>query len=139
VLALAWAPLLWLPAAAAGRVRAGQALAGAAIVAGLTAAAWVVHALPLGLLDAPHHGLGAVALAGALALYACLALLQRAPAALGPWRRWSYAGFYVDEAYTRLALRLWPTPWAPTTPATAQPDPALLANARRGAAPRRTP
>ncbi|MFN2322047.1 MAG: NADH-quinone oxidoreductase subunit L [Trueperaceae bacterium] len=134
VLGLAWAPLLWLPGApVAARERAGQALAGLAMVAGLTAAAWGVHALPLGLRDAPHHGLGAVTLAGMLALYACLALLQRAPAALAPWRRWSYAGFYVDEAFTRLALRLWPTRWAPTAPPRpdAHPDPALLADARR--------
>jgi NAD(P)H-quinone oxidoreductase subunit 5 len=26
-------------------------------------------------------------------------------------RRWSYAGFYVDEIYTRAALRLWPARW----------------------------
>ena len=39
------------------------------------------------------------------------ALLQRRPLALSIGRRWSYAGFYVDEAFTRLALQLWPGRW----------------------------
>jgi len=42
--------------------------------------------------------------------------LQVRPQALSVWRRWSYAGFYVDEFYTRLALRLWPGRWAPSQP-----------------------
>lgn len=113
VLALAWAPLLWLPAApgVAGQ-RWRQALFGLTTVAGLSAAALLVHALPLGLPDAPQPGPGLVALAGMAGLYLCLALLQRRPDALSAWRRWSYAGFYVDEAYTRLALRCWPARWA---------------------------
>ena len=57
-----------------------------------------------------------------------MALLQRAPQVLTNWRRWSYAGFYVDEAYTRLTLRLWPTRWTPesrpTTKAAHHPLPA---------------
>ncbi len=110
-LGLAWAPLLWLPADAAARGR--QTLAGLAMVAGLTGAAWLVHALPLGVDDAPHHTLGLIALAGLAALYGCLALLQLRPQWLARWRQWSYAGFYVDEAYTRLALRLWPARWTP--------------------------
>ena len=47
------------------------------------------------------------------ALYLCLAILQARPQSLAVWRRWSYAGFYVDEFYTRLALRLWPAAWLP--------------------------
>ena len=43
----------------------------------------------------------------------CLVLLQLRPQSLGAWQRWSYAGFYVDEIYTRMALRLWPTRWTP--------------------------
>ncbi|MEJ1267942.1 hypothetical protein WDV93_14020 [Pantoea ananatis] len=39
-------------------------------------------------------------------------LLQKQPQRLSRWRRWSYAGFYLDEAYTRLTLLLWPTTWA---------------------------
>jgi NAD(P)H-quinone oxidoreductase subunit 5 len=113
VLALAWAPLLWLPKAAGAQVRAVQGGFGLLAVAGLTGALMLAHALPLGLADSPHAALGAVALAGMAALYLGLALLQLRPAALARWRRWSYAGFYVDEAYTRLALGLWPARWTP--------------------------
>ncbi len=114
VLGLAWAPLLWLPAApAALAVRARHAALGVLMVAGLTAVAWLGHALPLGGGDAPDATLGLAALAGMAALYLCLAVLQWRPHALSAWRRWSYAGFYVDEAYTRLALALGPARWAP--------------------------
>lgn len=114
VLALAWAPLLWLPVQASGsRARAQQLLAGLVMVAGLSAVALLAHALPLGITDRPHDALGWLALAGMLALYLGLALLQLRPQALRSWRRWSYAGFYVDEAFTRLALQLWPSAWAP--------------------------
>ena len=71
----------------------------------------LAHALPLGLQDAPHDTLGVVALTAMAALYLVLALLQRRPLALSIGRRWSYAGFYVDEAFTRLALQLWPGRW----------------------------
>ena len=111
VLGLAWAPLLWLPSGAAAR--AGQALAGLLLVAGLTLAATAAHWLPFGIQDAPHTALGVIALAGMALLYLGLALLQRKPQTLSGFRRWSYAGFYVDEAYTRLVLRLWPSRWAP--------------------------
>ncbi len=117
VLGLAWAPLLWLSSAHT-RVaeRAVQAGAGLLMVAGLTAVALLAHALPFGLHDAPHHGLGLVALLGMAGLYAALALLQAQPRWLSRWRRWSYAGFYVDEVYTRLALQLWPARWTPAAP-----------------------
>ena len=127
VLGLAWAPLLWLPSAPSGLgARARQVASGLLMVAGLTAAALLAHALPLGLRDTPQTLLGLCALAGMLLLYLGLALLQRRPQALALWRRWSYAGFYLDEAYTRLALRLWPTDWAPEPPRqapTASPAP----------------
>ena len=113
--ALAWAPLLWLPAAqhreGPGAVR--RLLAGAGMVAGLTFAALVGHALPTGLVDAPNAAAGFVALAGMVVLYLSLAMLQSRPRALTTWRRWSYAGFYVDEFTTRATLRLWPTRWTP--------------------------
>ena len=115
VLALAWAPLLWLPAErdpdAPGALRG--LLAGAGMVAALVLAAQVGHALPFGVSDAPDAAAGLVALAGLAVLYLCLAVLQARPHALATWRRWSYAGFYVDEFATRAALRLWPARWTP--------------------------
>jgi len=112
VLGLAWAPLLWLPAERSDLRALGlQGLSGVLIVAGLTGAALLAHALPFGIHNAPHHTFGLVALLGMVGLYLCLAVLQLRPQMLRTWRRWSYAGFYLDEAYTRLALQLWPTRW----------------------------
>lgn len=112
VLGLAWAPLLWVPPWSAGSC--GRALLdGVLIIAVLTVAALLAHGLPLGIHDAPAHALGPAAVAGIGTLYAWLALLQARPAWLSSWRRWSYAGFYVDEFYTRVALQLWPARWTP--------------------------
>lgn len=118
VLGLAWAPLLWLPAATAdgAGARMAQLAFGLAMVVGLTGAALLAHALPFGIQDRPHHAMGRIALLGMAVLYLCVAVLQRRPQALSPWWRWSYAGFYVDEAYTRLALRIWPA-WRSDPPA----------------------
>lgn len=114
VLGLAWAPLLWLPAQRSGTLAFGlQGLCGGLMVAGLTGAVLLVHALPLGIQDLPHQGLGLVALLGMVGLYLCLVVLQLRPRTLRTWRRWSYAGFYMDEAYTRLALQVWPARWTP--------------------------
>jgi NAD(P)H-quinone oxidoreductase subunit 5 len=85
------------------------------MVALLAAATLAGHALPLGVSDAPHAGAGLAALAGMAALYLGLAVLQARPHALATWRRWSYAGFYVDEFTTRATLRLWPARWTPAT------------------------
>ena len=113
VLALAWAPLLWLPSKrhpdAPGAARG--ALAGAGMVVVLVLAALIGHALPFGVSDAPDGAAGLLALAGMALLYVCLALLHARPAALATWRRWSYAGFYIDEFATRATLRLWPARW----------------------------
>ena len=117
LLGLAWAPLLWVSATPATRSSSGrQVLLGLLMVGGLTLATLLAHALPLGLNDAPDPWLGWLAMGGMAALYGCLAVLQWRPRALNIWRRWSYAGFYVDEAFTRLALRLWPARWAPEGP-----------------------
>lgn len=122
VLGLAWAPLLWSPQGqASAKTAAWHSLAGLVMVAGLTAAAVAIHHVPLGLRDAPAHVLGWLALIGLLGLYLFLALLQRQPHMLRTWRRWSYAGFYIDEAYTRLALYIWPTAWTPPAPRDAVP------------------
>jgi NAD(P)H-quinone oxidoreductase subunit 5 len=88
---------------------------GLVIAAGLTLAVIAAHTLPLDIQDAPHEGLGRAALGAMLALYLCQMLLQQCPQILSRWRRWSYAGFYVDELYTRLALRIWPARWTAKT------------------------
>ena len=122
VLGLAWAPLLWLSTERSSpRAVALQGAWGVLMVAGLTGAALLAHALPLGIQDMPHHALGLLALLGMVGLYLCLALLQLRPQTLRIWRRWSYAGFYLDEAYTRLALQLWPTRWTPESFNSADP------------------
>ncbi|WP_414144432.1 NADH-quinone oxidoreductase subunit L [Burkholderia territorii] len=115
VLALAWAPLLWIPVTEEGEpARVWTHLCfGAALIAGYTAVATLAHHLPLGVADAPFHVAGPVALAGMALLYVGLAALQGCPHRFATWRRWSYAGFYVDEFYTRFALRVWPARWAP--------------------------
>ena len=114
MLGLAWAPLLWLPAQP-GSMRSISLHGGAGLlmVAGLTGAALLAHALPFGLVDAPDHALGMIALIGMAALYLLLVLLQLRPQALRGWRRRSYAGFYLDETYTRMALQFWPARWVP--------------------------
>ena len=114
-LGVSWAPVLWLSAPPGQSVRSmlRGTLSGLTMIVGLTATALLAHILPLGLKDAPNDTLGVVTLAGAAALYLCLVLLQTRPHSLESWRRWSYAGFYVDEYYTRLTLWLWPTRWMP--------------------------
>ena len=118
VLALAWAPLLWQPSKrhedAPGAVRG--VLTGVGMVTALVLAALVGHAVPFGVIDEPHATAGLVALVGMAVLYLSLSLMQTRAQALYTWRRWSYAGFYVDEFVTRAVLHLWPARW--TTAAT---------------------
>lgn len=114
VLALAWAPLMWVPAhAPAGRSSAMVMGAGACLVALLTLLATLAHGLPMGLVDAPHDSAGWLVALAMSWMYVALVVLQRWPRKLSAWRRWSYAGFYVDEAYTRLTLSVWPGRWTP--------------------------
>ncbi len=130
VLGLAWAPLLWLSAAPvefSGRAR--QLLFGLLMVICLSGAVLLAHRLPFGIQDSPQNALGVVALLGMVALYLWLALLQMPVRGLSMglnmrlsnWRRWSYAGFYVDEAYTRMTLQFWPAHWAPESANNAVP------------------
>lgn len=125
LLALAWSPLLWMTAhsPAVQAHRTAQASAGLALVAGLSVLASLAHAIPLGVTDVSvaADGLGLLALAGMAWLYLCMALMQWQPDTLETWRRWSYAGFYVDEFYTRMALRLSPGAWAASRSATPGP------------------
>ena len=113
VLALAWAPLFWQPAPErAGATPAlTRAIVGWSIAACLTAITTIGHAVPLRVLDAPNDIAGDVALAGLALLYLSLVALQVCPEKLASWRRWSYAGFYIDEFATRLALHVGPTWW----------------------------
>lgn len=127
-LALAWAPLLWLPRTREPGATLRPILAGSIMIAGLGGVASLAHLLPLGLHDAPETAPGILALSGLTALYGCLALLQWRPQALATWRGWSYAGFYIDEHYTRLTLRLWPTPWTGAAPQAARGHSAGNAN-----------
>ncbi len=117
ILGLAWAPLLWVPRAPSKAsdhpAPAVDKVIGMGLISvvALTIATLLGHALPFGLHDTPHTDLGIIAMLGMTLLYLCLVVLQTRPEVLATWRRWSYAGFYVDEIYTRLALRLWPTVW----------------------------
>lgn len=116
-LGLAWAPIFWLPARAGATAPAAwqRLLVGFAMVALLTAVALLGHALPLGASNAPDRAGGLVTLAGATLMYLGLATVRGRHGGWATWRRWSYAGFYADEVYTRLALRLWPARWNSAT------------------------
>ncbi len=120
VMALAWAPLMWLPRTHDGAsTRAlwqmlGSTGTGTGMVAGLTALALLAHLLPLGVTDAPNAASGVLAGMGMASMYLCLVALQLRPQTMATARRWSYAGFYLDELYTRLALWLWPARWMTT-------------------------
>lgn len=131
VMGLAWAPMLWLSSQRTSvREIFLHGLSGLVMIAGLTFAALLAHALPWGVRDVPHHTLGVLTLVGMAALYLCLVVLQLRPQSMRGWRRWSYAGFYVDEVYTRLALQLWPGRWTPQASHTDIPlAPAVAADA----------
>jgi len=126
ILGLAWAPMFWLPAQR-GSIRelCHHTLSGLLMVSGLTAMALLAHALPLGISDSPNHALGVVALIGMSVLYLSLVILKLKPQALIGLRRWSYAGFYLDEIYTRITLRLWPSRWSTGEVKTSSPSAGL--------------
>lgn len=115
VLALAWAPLLWVPVPSvpvgALRARAGAALG---MVVALTVAACIVDRAPVGAGEAPLTAAGGVALAGMALMYFGMVAFQLWPrsAVMVGLRRWVYAGFYMDEIYTRWVLHFWPVAWA---------------------------
>ena len=54
-----------------------------------------------------------MALIGLGLLHGAIVALQWRPSVLAAWRRRTYAGFYLDEVYTKAALTLWPTRWSP--------------------------
>jgi NAD(P)H-quinone oxidoreductase subunit 5 len=131
LLALAWAPLLWL-AGGAGRSAGDQAralLSGGAMVAGLAALApWGTPAAGPGGPARPAAGRRGPGRHGRPVPGLASLQWQR-----GVWtaaRRWTYAGYYVDDLVTRLACRLWPAAGRP------RPGPAPAAwPAHRSSAP----
>ncbi|HEX7380670.1 MAG TPA: NADH-quinone oxidoreductase subunit L [Nevskiaceae bacterium] len=113
VLALAWAPLLWVPAPSTGRAGVVRARLITALCTAifLTVAACVVDHAPLGAGEDPLDAAGILALIGMAGMYLEMVAFQLWPAALVTLRRWVYAGFYMDEGYTHWVLVLWPTRW----------------------------
>ncbi len=111
ILALAWSPLLWTPYISSQHTMRNF-FNGAAMIIGLTMLAYLLHKLPFGTSDMPDQQAGTFALLGMALIYLALAAMQVSPRRMAVFHRWSYAGFYVDEAYTRLALKLWPIDWA---------------------------
>ncbi|MGB6008650.1 NADH-quinone oxidoreductase subunit L [Castellaniella sp.] len=113
VLALAWAPLLWVPKTTADRSAAfARMLAAGLMAACLTLAAGFVDHAPLGVRNDPLADAGVVALVGMGLMYLGMAMFQQWPRSVVVARRWVYAGFYMDEGYTHWVLRLWPVSWA---------------------------
>jgi NAD(P)H-quinone oxidoreductase subunit 5 len=122
VLALAWAPILWLPKVQPGRagvvfVRLTTALATAAF---LTLAIGIMDRTPIGVGSEPLNAAGIVALIGMSAMYLGMTVFQLWPQSVVTARRWVYAGFYMDEGYTHWVLKLWPVRWASPGSETAQ-------------------
>lgn len=118
IIGFAWAPVLWQSKQATSWILQCISTAfGVMAIIALTLAALLMHAVPLGLPAHPHDLLGYIALAAMALLYISILMIQLAPEKLAVWHRWSYAGFYMDEAYTRLALKIWPTQWVPASTA----------------------
>jgi NAD(P)H-quinone oxidoreductase subunit 5 len=69
---------------------------------------WILHQLPLQIVDSPHDGLGLITLSGFIAHYVISTYIEYAPQRLSVVHRICFAGFYIDEIYTRLTLRYWP-------------------------------
>jgi NAD(P)H-quinone oxidoreductase subunit 5 len=114
VLAFAWSPLLWLsPRQPSIRHMLWQGAGGLTMLIVLLLAAVVTHALPFGLIDQPWHGAGVVAAIAFALLYLLTANLERAGLEHAGARRWAYAGLYLDEYFTRLALRIGSPRWMP--------------------------
>ncbi len=111
-----------LVAAASGTWLAGStgSLAARAILPGALLLAYVTQKMLFGALLPPATDPGLPAalwvIALAFALVAGQAALLAATAATASaardstWRRWLFAGLYLDEAVTRATLRLWPVP-----------------------------
>lgn len=113
MLGLMWAPLLWVRSQDTGRQRLVSWGQGIGMLVILMLILRLVHRLPLGVQDHPDVDVGPWVVVMMAFNTWILVLLQRRPERLLWARSWSYAGFYLDESYTRLALLLWPTAWVP--------------------------
>jgi NAD(P)H-quinone oxidoreductase subunit 5 len=88
--------------------------AGFMMVIGLTLLATLLQLLDFGTEDLSNQFAGNIVMFGMMLMYVLLVLIQKYPNTLVKFQRWSYAGFYLDEYYTRLTLKLWPINWAST-------------------------
>lgn len=114
-IAIAWAPLIWMvpmrQAMWKGRMwEVGRGILGVML---LTILIDLVHQVPLGVENQPFGAAGALTFFVLTALYLSLVIIQHRPESIGSLRRWSYAGYYLDEIYTRVALWIWPRGWSP--------------------------
>jgi NAD(P)H-quinone oxidoreductase subunit 5 len=115
VLALAWAPLLWQQRGQSSQLQWQGFAFGTLLTLLLTLASVLFHHLPLGLQDHADPEGGWFAVFAMVMLYAATTLIQWMPERLAGLHRWVYAGFYLDEFYTRWVLRLWPVSWGKST------------------------
>jgi NAD(P)H-quinone oxidoreductase subunit 5 len=103
-LGLAWAPILWL----SHQVSLWRVLLQILMLSVFTVVLITLHHLPLGIHNDPRFGLGVVTMLAMFLLYLFQVNWSLNPKGLGGWHRWSYAGFFLDESFTRLALILFP-------------------------------
>lgn len=115
ILALAWAPMLWT-VSYDGKPHSVHFITGLMMIVILAVMASLLHHFPFGTTDIVNTQTGIFALIGMAVMYSMLVILKLKPSRISAFQRWSYAGFYVDEAYTRLALKLWPINWASSQP-----------------------
>lgn len=108
VLALAWAPVFWTRIKQSAGHLASRLLVGAGLVSVLTALLFLSHLLPLAINDAPLDIAGYITVIGMVFFYLCLVFINVLPEKMEVFRRWAYAGFYLDEIYTKVTLKYWP-------------------------------
>jgi len=113
VLAIAWAPLLWIPdGQSINRVtKLGKFAFGSALTLLLSLLCVYLHVIPFGFQDSPHHGMAPLVVVVIALLYGVSSLCLLYPKHLNRFHRWVYAGLYVDSFYTRLVLQYWPINW----------------------------
>lgn len=111
ILGFAWSPMMWV-SVESKLAKSINMLYGVCCVLGLALLVTLLHKLPFGTIDRPDVTTGEVALFGMILLYSAIVAIQHLPHQLFALQRWSYAGFYLDEFYTKLTLRLWPVDWA---------------------------